>query len=324
MVRAGRGSYVFEEFEKKGCVALGWAGMGDISGITTREDLGRRHDEAAPELSKAQRGVQFGMIARFVFDLAEGDNVITYDSDTRVYLVGKIAGPHRYQPDRVPDHPNVRDVKWVGKVSRDDLTVETRNTLGSTLALFLLNDTVVAEIQSVLKGVAPPVAEPDAHNDLDILKAEMIGSAHEFIKDKVKALGWDDMQDLVAGILRAMGYKTLVSNPGSDLGKDIVASPDGLGLEQPRIRVEVKHRKGAMGAPEIRSFIGALRQGDKGLYISTGGFSKEANYEAERATVPVTLVDLDALVLLLTEHYEHLDAEARALVPLKRIYWPVG
>jgi len=102
------------------------------------------------------------------------------------------------------------------------------------------------------------------------------------------------------------------------------ASPDGLGLEQPRIRVEVKHRKGAMGAPEIRSFIGALRQGDKGLYISTGGFSKEASYEAERATVPVTLVDLDALVALLTEHYERLDAEARALVPLKRIYWPVG
>jgi len=183
---------------------------------------------------------------------------------------------------------------------------------------------VSAEIQSVLKGVAPPVAEPDTHNDLDILKAEMIGSAHEFIKDKVKALNWDDMQELVAGILRAMGYKTLVSSPGSDLGKDIVASPDGLGLEQPRIRVEVKHRKGAMGAPEIRSFIGALRQGDKGLFISTGGFSKEANYEAERATVPVTLVDLDALVLLLTEHYERLDAEARALVPLKRIYWPVG
>ena len=25
MVRAGRGSYVFEDFEKKSCVAVGWA-----------------------------------------------------------------------------------------------------------------------------------------------------------------------------------------------------------------------------------------------------------------------------------------------------------
>ena len=28
-------------------------------------------------------------------------------------------------------------------------------------------------------------------------------------------------------------------------------------------------------------------------------------------------------VALLTEHYENLDAEARSLVPLKQIYWPV-
>lgn len=35
---------------------------------------------------------------------------------------------------------------------------------------------------------------------------------------------------MVAGILRAMGYKTRISPPGSDRGKDVEASPDGLGL----------------------------------------------------------------------------------------------
>jgi hypothetical protein len=48
-----------------------------------------------------------------------------------------------------------------------------------------------------------------------------------------------------------MGYKTRVSPPGADRGVDIFASPDGLGLEEPRIFVEVKHRlKSAMGARE--------------------------------------------------------------------------
>jgi restriction system protein len=47
------------------------------------------------------------------------------------------------------------------------------------------------------------------------------------------------MQQLVAGILRAMGYKTQISPPGVDRGKDIVASPDGFGFEHPRIVVEV-------------------------------------------------------------------------------------
>ena len=65
MVRAGRGSYVFEEFEKKGCVAIGWKEMGDISGIKTRDDLARRHDEAYPDLAGAPRGVQIGRMARF-------------------------------------------------------------------------------------------------------------------------------------------------------------------------------------------------------------------------------------------------------------------
>ena len=63
---------------------------------------------------------------------------------------------------------------------------------------------------------------------------------------------------------------------------------------------------------------------DKGLYVSTGGFSKEAKYEAERANVPVTLLDLDDLAETLTQNYETLDPETRRLVPLRRIYWPVG
>lgn len=102
------------------------------------------------------------------------------------------------------------------------------------------------------------------------------------------------MQQLVAAILRAMGYKTRVSPEGGDRGKDIIASPDGLGLSPPRIKVEVKHRpRTQMGASEVRGFIGGLRGDDRGLYVSTGGFTKEANYEAERAAVPVNLIDLE-------------------------------
>lgn len=149
----------------------------------------------------------------------------------------------------------------------------------------------------------------------------MLARGHEFIKDRVQKLEWDDMQDLVAGILRAMGYKTVVSGPGADRGKDILASPDGLGLEQPRIRVEVKHRtKEQMGVPAVRSFIGALRQNDHGLPVSTSGFSRETHYETERSTLPFTLLDLDAFVALLLQHYENLDAGTRALVPLVRVY----
>jgi len=115
---------------------------------------------------------------------------------------------------------------------------------------------------------------------------------------------------------------TRISPIGPDRGRDTEASPDGLGLTDPRIVVEVKHRSGQMGASEVRSFTGGLRPGHKGIYVSTGGFSWEAKYEAERSNIPVSLIDLDALVNLIVQYYDSFDTEMRALIPLTKIYWP--
>ncbi|WP_449226837.1 restriction endonuclease [Azospirillum argentinense] len=147
-------------------------------------------------------------------------------------------------------------------------------------------------------------------------------SALDFIKDWLAKLSACDMELFVAGLLRAMDYKTRVSPVGPDRGRDIFASPDGLGLEDPRIFVEVKHRSGAIGAPTVRSFLGGRRPGDRCLYVSTGGFAHDAKYEADRAAVPLSLLDLDDLVALALEHYDALDVEAKRLLALKRLYWP--
>jgi restriction system protein len=120
-----------------------------------------------------------------------------------------------------------------------------------------------------------------------------------------------------------MGYRTTVSEPGPDRGVDVFASRDGLGLEEPRIFVEVKHRTQAIGSKEIRAFVGGRKGGDKCLYVSTGGFSKDALYEAERASVAVTLINLPKLRQILVDFYEKLDPQTRALVPLKQLYWPI-
>jgi len=150
----------------------------------------------------------------------------------------------------------------------------------------------------------------------------MVFKAHELIKDRIMDLDWEQMQQLVAGILRAIGYKTRVVPRGPDRGKDIEASPDGLVLREPRILAQVKHREySQMGATEIRNFQSILR-GRKGLYISTGGFSREAKYEAERSSEQLTLIDADRLVQLIIQNYDNFDVETRLLIPLSKIYWP--
>ncbi|EAQ4312606.1 restriction endonuclease, partial [Salmonella enterica] len=53
-----------------------------------------------------------------------------------------------------------------------------------------------------------------------------------------------------------------------------------------------------------------------------GGFSKDARYEADRSTIPLTLWTLDDLVRALVENYEQVDIETKLLVPLKKTYLP--
>lgn len=145
----------------------------------------------------------------------------------------------------------------------------------------------------------------------------------ELIKDRVNQLEWEDMERLVACMLKAMGYCARITPKGPDGGRDVIASPDILGLESPRIIAKVKHRKGAMvSAFAIRSFIARLRPEDSGLYVCTGGFTKEARYEADRAYVPVRLLDLDSFVRNYVETYDKVNDNDRAILPLTRVWLP--
>ena len=326
MIRAGRNAFLAQDFEEKNYVAVGWQSIGDLTNVKNWEELNTLHKKAYPNQKIGKYRMSIGQINRFRFEIQVGDHVITYLPEFRYYLVGEIASDYAWVLESPGEFNHTRSVKWIGKVNRDDLSTQTKNRLGSIATLFMVNEESSKEIIALLEGkieqklTNDEVAEDES--EVDELKQEIKEKSIEFIKDNLQKLDWDEMQELVAGILRAMGYKTRVASPGPDRGADIIASPDGLGLEQPRIRVEVKHRSGAVGAPLLRSFIGGLRQNDRGLYVSTGGFSREGRYEAERSTIPVTLVDIDELAELLTQYYDTADSETKALVPLIKLYWP--
>lgn len=327
MVRAGERGFRFEDFKEKSVVCIGWKEVGNLAGLASRETMKKKLAAVFPDWTPYELGGSAGQLYRFAHEIKDGETVITYDTASRVYLVGQVKGGYEYTPGLVDGQPNIRRVAWVGEISRDALSVPSRNSLGSTLTVFSVPTEVVKEMIASLgeggKKTTQPADEVFINDQVDDLFKDQQMKSLEFIKDRVIALKWDEMQELVAGLLRAMGYKTRISPSGSDRGKDIVASPDGLGFEDPRIVVEVKHRSAAMGSQEIRSFLGGRHANDKGLYVSTGGFSKEARYEAERAAIPLTLMDLDDLVKTLLEHYEKMDVDMQRLIPLRKIYWPV-
>ena len=67
------------------------------------------------------------------------------------------------------------------------------------------------------------------------------------------------------------------------------------------VRFQCKRYVGSVGAPEIRNFRGAMvGRADKGLFITTGTFTKEAQREAVRDGAPaIDLIDGSDLCVLL-------------------------
>jgi restriction system protein len=137
-----------------------------------------------------------------------------------------------------------------------------------------------------------------------------------------------DFQDLIASLLRAMGYHvSWVAPPGKDGGIDVVAWADPLGTRPPRIKVQVKRQAQSVAVDGLRSFMALLGEDDVGLFVSTGGFTKDAEVEARtQEKRKVTLVNLERLFDLWVEHYDRLDDAARRRLPLRPIHFlaPTG
>ena len=336
MVRAGRGGEFASRFLENSIVAIGWGHIGDITASTPDDEIRRLMDEAYPDEKPGTRASWTGAVRRFVKEVEIGDPVVTYDNESRLYHLGEIRSDAERKTFVDADGEKrlefCRDVKWQDQVPRDSLLLSTRNSLGIPLTISRKSAAASEDLRRRASRSEPNVAQDDEQtppddetDEIDETDAiqEYIDKSDQFVEDAIAKLDWQQLQELVAGIIRAMGYKTRVSSPGPDRGVDIFASPDGLGLSEPRIFVEVKHRPNVrIGSQDVRSFLGGRQQGDRCLYVSVGGFTQEARYEADRSQIPITLIAMSQLRELLVDYYEALDSETRALVPLKRVYWP--
>jgi restriction system protein len=324
MVRSQKG-LLYDKFIENDAILLGWSQVGALSEYETRDDVFQKLLKTFPDRKTQTNRVHASILYRFAKEFAVGDKIITYHPGRRKYRLGTIVREYQFDGSIDQEYPNVRAVNWEQEVDRDELTQKTKYQLGSTISLFSIGPDTRDEILSL--GSKGSLAEPIEGQKLGFVDEEefeddLQEQSIELIKDKINQLGWEELQDLVAGLLRSLGYKTKVSDKGPDRGRDIMASPDGFGFTPPRIVVEVKHRKDTIGAPDIRSFLGGRHSDDRGLYVSTGGFTKEAVYEAERANIPLDLMDIDRLAESVVEQYAEFDIETQQLLPLKRLYWP--
>ena len=153
--------------------------------------------------------------------------------------------------------------------------------------------------------------------DLEELEERALNGIRDYIRKKNPY----EFQDLVAALLRAMDYHTpFVAPKGKDGGVDVLAYVDPLGAQTPRIKVQVKHYPDTpIGAKEIRSLVGILRDGDIGLFVTSGTFTPPAKQEASTSKEYVKLIDGDEFITMWQKYYAKMTDEDKNLLPLKNI-----
>ncbi len=150
---------------------------------------------------------------------------------------------------------------------------------------------------------------------------QAVSVARKEIEEYISQLGAYEFQDLVAALLRGMGYYTpFISPQGKDGGFDILAYKDPFGSTTPRIKVQVKHRNQKVTVKEVRELASLLnKEGEMGLIVSSGGFTADAEVEIRRSARHIEKMDLNDFIGLWEEYYDKMREEDKIYLPLRRV-----
>ncbi|WP_150269649.1 restriction endonuclease [Paenibacillus tepidiphilus] len=324
MVRAGDNNELIPKWESKNVVSIGWNQLGDPKSYTSRDAMIQKAHKVYHESKPGSRIQWASQVWKFSRDIKIGDRIVTYTKDTREYLVGTVTKSHDYNESVISDYyPNVISVKWEDKrVSRDLLSQGAKNSLGGISTVFRIDDWGMEFNNLLLGNTSTSHDITDDGQDAETNNAEeFIQQAKTLMEDAIDKLDPWQMQDLVGGLLSAMGYQVKVSPKGPDGGVDILAHRDAFGFEKPIIKVQVKHRNSASNGAEIQQLLGTTPMDASSIFVSTGGYTSSARTVAQQNGVK--LLDLSELVQLICEWYEKLPIISQQLIPLQKIYVPL-
>lgn len=177
------------------------------------------------------------------------------------------------------------------------------------------------------RGEPRDTSKPETHNDqapliraketpTDSTPEELFSQAYQRLRSNLEAELLEQVKGstpafferLVIDLLVSMGYGGSRRDAGRAIGKsgdggiDGIIKEDKLGLDV--IYIQAKRWEGTVGRPEIQKFAGALQgqRANKGVFISTSNFSREAEEYANTITSKIILINGELLATLMVDH----------------------
>ena len=167
VIAPGRQAVFWEEFFKKGIMAIGWDELGPLTNYPTREairealfeNFGNETDQSNNSLA----------LWNFGNEIKTGDYVYVKQGRQRVVGFGRVAEGYSFQPDR-PEYQHTIGVNWLSKKEVDlpqDRMLGTKTLTGIDNLRWLIDFlTSFYEDGDDPKPVVPPYTKADALSDL--------------------------------------------------------------------------------------------------------------------------------------------------------------
>ncbi|HUW19438.1 MAG TPA: restriction endonuclease [Sedimentisphaerales bacterium] len=337
VIRAGSHGEYEQQFLTTQRVYLTWKQLNyDLRQISTmaelRKLLKKTYDYSVGALSNYS-----GQIWAFYRKMDRGDWVIVPSKLKRAVCIAEITGEYKFDARAEDPYYHYRDVKWIATdIPRSNFDQDLLYSFGAfrTVSQVQRNDAenrvrAMAKTGWKRKGGPPPTPLPPGKGDENEVEPE-VADLEQLAQDQIAKLiitkfKGHGLARLVDGILRAQGYTTYISAEGPDKGIDILAGQGTLGFGEPRICVQVKSGDSPLDRPTLDQLLGTMQnvQAQQGLLVSWGGFKASVDREEAIQFFRVRLWDQKDLIEQLLAHYDRLDEDVRADLPLKHI-WTVA
>ena len=136
---------------------------------------------------------------------------------------------------------------------------------------------------------------------------EHLGSIQSQVLNLITSRTPAFFERLVVDLLLKMGYgydgnSGIVTGRSHDGGIDGIINEDKLGLDLIYIQAKRYNENVSVGRKEVQAFVGAMENVNKGVFITTSKFTKEAISFIERQQNNVKLIDGRLLSELIVKH----------------------
>lgn len=318
--------------QAEGFICIGWTRIGDLGPYDSPEELKEAYKRAFPHKSAASVRSSYMQVFRFAHEIQIGDPVVYPIKSSQYVMIGRIAGNYEWSDDpelRERDYCNLRRVEWLAKVPRLRYSQQALRSFGSFSSVSRADDHL-EEVMEILRAEHEPNARPpetharpeeeaeESENDAVDAAEEVIQATKDYLMRHWSRTS-QQFEQVVGAVFRALGYTATVQQGTRDLGVDVIAHADPLGVTLPILKIQAKSGTSTIGAPAVKQLRGALNIGEKGVLVALGGFSADAKH-TEQNDANLILIDGDRFVELFLSCYDNLSPEIRHRFPLRQVY----